>query len=156
MKNYVMTKNYTKTFKIIAIVFLVMAVITAIVIPLSLSQQISDASRLKADYRAYVREQAEQNPGDFDDDDYDDYYESIWKSQITPLNALNYIIIGAAIVLWAALLLVYWLNIVAWLYKSAVNEKMNKSLWPILGVFFNILAVAAFCIVRDRPRKIEA
>ena len=36
------------------------------------------------------------------------------------------------------------LAVIAWLYKSAVNEKMNKSLWPILGIFFNIFAVMAF------------
>ena len=45
------------------------------------------------------------------------------------------------------------LAVIAWLYKSAVNEKMNKSLWPILGIFFNIFAVMAFCIVRDKPEK---
>lgn len=45
------------------------------------------------------------------------------------------------------------LAVVAWLYKSAVNEGMNKSLWPILGLFLNLFAVMAFCIVRDRPAK---
>ena len=40
------------------------------------------------------------------------------------------------------------LAVIAWLYKSAVNEKMNKSLWPIL-----VFAVMAFCIVRDKPEK---
>ena len=45
------------------------------------------------------------------------------------------------------------LAVIAWLYKSAVNEKMNKSLWPILGIFFNVCAVRAFCIVRDKPEK---
>lgn len=45
------------------------------------------------------------------------------------------------------------LAVIAWLYKSAVNEKMNKSLWPILGIFFNIFAVMAFCIVRDKSEK---
>lgn len=51
------------------------------------------------------------------------------------------------------LALYYWLAVVAWLYKSAVNEGMNKSLWPILGLFLNRFAVMAFCIVRDRPTK---
>ena len=41
------------------------------------------------------------------------------------------------------------LAVIAWLYKTAVNE----SLWPILGIFFNIFAVMAFCIVRDKPEK---
>ena len=42
------------------------------------------------------------------------------------------------------------LAVIAWLYKSAVNEKMNKSLWPILGIFFNVFAVIAFCTGRKR------
>ncbi len=51
------------------------------------------------------------------------------------------------------LVLSYWLTVVAWLYKNSVNEGMNKSLWPILGIFFNVFAVMAFCIVRDQPKK---
>ena len=171
MKNYIMTKNYAKTFKLIAIFFVVLAVITAVAIPLSLSQQISDAAALEQQQTADAISSAtptvpgessqqsreDGHKGDHEDDhdgdhdgDHDD--EEFWKSKITPLTAANYIIIGAAIVLWSVLILVYWLNVVAWLYKSAVNEKMNKSLWPILGLFFNLFAVAAFCIVRDRPR----
>ena len=41
----------------------------------------------------------------------------------------------------------------AWLRKSAVSEGMNKSLWPILGLFTNLLAVFAFLIVRDNPHR---
>ena len=41
----------------------------------------------------------------------------------------------------------------AWLYRSAVNEGMNKSLWMILGLAGNLLAVAAFLIVRDAPQR---
>ena len=44
----------------------------------------------------------------------------------------------------------------AWLYKNAVNEGMNRSLWPILGLFTNLLAVLAFLIVRDDPRRRKA
>ena len=66
---------------------------------------------------------------------------------------MNYAIIGGLSVLWGVLVLSYWLTVVAWLYKNAVNEGMNKSLWPILGIFFNVFAVMAFCIVRDQPKK---
>lgn len=44
MKSRIMQKDFAKTFKIILVLFIVLAVLTAIVIPLSLSQQISDAS----------------------------------------------------------------------------------------------------------------
>ena len=55
--------------------------------------------------------------------------------------------------LWLALGAYYWLLVMAWLYKSAVNEEMNRSLWTILGLFTNLLAVLAFLIVRDDPRR---
>ena len=44
----------------------------------------------------------------------------------------------------------------AWLYKSAEKEGMNKSLWPILGLFTNLLAILLFLIVRDDPRRAKA
>ena len=78
------------------------------------------------------------------------------KNRITPLTAFNYAIIGGTAVLWLALLIYYWLLTVAWLYRSAVNEGMNKSLWPILGLFTNLLAVFAFMIIRDRPGRTAA
>lgn len=46
MKNYVMTKNYKKAFCRLIICFVNLAVISAVGIPLSLSQQIHDASVL--------------------------------------------------------------------------------------------------------------
>lgn len=57
--------------------------------------------------------------------------------------------------MWLALGAVYWLLVMAWLYKSAVCEGMNKSLWPIFGLFFNIFAVFAFLIARDRPGRVK-
>ncbi len=65
----------------------------------------------------------------------------------------HFVLFGGLIVLWLALGAVYWLLVMAWLYKSAVCEGMNKSLWPILGLFFNLFAVFAFLIVRDRPNR---
>ena len=49
----------------------------------------------------------------------------------------------------------YWLLTAAWLYRSAVNAGMNKSLWMILGLVGNLLAVAAFLIVRDAPQRLK-
>lgn len=163
MKDHVMTLDYTKTFKRIALLFIILAVVTAVAIPLSLSRQISDAAALKQQH-ALAEQTAADNAGSTDNadcgrrgDEHDDEHEHdrehAWKSRITPLNAVNYAIIGGLGVLWAVLALYYWLAVVAWLYKSAVNEGMNKSLWPILGLFVNVFAAMAFCIVRDRPAK---
>ena len=160
MKGHVMNLDYTKTFKRIALLFIILAVVTAVVIPLTLSRQISDAAALKQQYALAEQTTADgtdnadgSERGDGHGKDCEHDREHAWKSQITPLNAVNYAIIGGLGVLWAVLALYYWLAVVAWLYKSAVNEGMNKSLWPILGLFLNLFAVMAFCIVRDRPAK---
>lgn len=160
MKDLAMKLNYSKTFKRILVLFILLAVVTAVAIPLSLSQQISDAAALKHQY-ALAEQAADQaaadnagaKDGEKNHDKRDHDREDMWKSQITPLNAVNYAIIGGLGVLWAVLAVYYWLAVVAWLYKSAVNEKMNRSLWPILGLFFNFLAVMVFCIVRDQPGR---
>ena len=48
----------------------------------------------------------------------------------------------------------YWLLTAAWLYRSAVNAGMNKSLWMILGLAVGVL-VGNVClknlIARPRP-----
>ena len=149
MKNYVMTKNYKKAFRRLIICFVILVVISAVGIPLSLSQQIHDASVLK-------QQAALTSPDPTDNDDghhYDAHHDEAWKSQITPLPAMNYVIIGAVIMLMGIWVILYWLTVVAWLYKSAAVAGMNLSLWAILGTFLNIFAVLAFWIVRDRPAR---
>lgn len=149
MKNYVMTKNYKKAFRRLIICFVILVVISAVGIPLSLSQQIHDASVLK-------QQAALTSPDPTDNDDghhYDAHHDEAWKSQITPLTAMNYVIIGAVILLMGIWVILYWLTVVAWLYKSAAVAGMNLSLWAILGTFLNIFAVLAFWIVRDRPAR---
>ena len=139
MHEKVMQKNYAKAYKLIAILALVLAVASAVVIPLSLSRQIQDAAALEQTYG---------------EDHHDG--ERAWKSQITPLTPVHFVIFGVAGVLWLALLAWYWLLTAAWLYRSAVNAGMNKSLWMILGLAGNVLAVAAFLIVRDAPKRKKA
>ena len=148
-KNYVMTKNYKKAFRRLIICFVILVVISAVGIPLSLSQQIHDASVLK-------QQAALTSPDPTDNDDghhYDAHHDEAWKSQITPLTAMNYVIIGAVIMLMGIWVILYWLTVVAWLYKSAAVAGMNLSLWAILGTVLNIFAVLAFWIVRDRPAR---
>lgn len=148
MKNCVMTKNYKKAFRRLIVCFVILVVISAVGIPLSLSQQIHDASVLK-------QQAALTSPDPTDNDDghhYDAHHDEAWKSQITPLTAMNYVII-AVIMLMGIWVILYWLTVVAWLYKSAAVAGMNLSLWAILGTILNIFAVLAFWIVRDRPAR---
>ena len=145
MQEMIMNKDYAKAFKKVILLGVVLAILSAIVIPLSLSRQINDVAALAQTRQEQVRT-GEEEHGD---------REELWKSQITPLSAVNYAILGGTAVLWMALLAYYWLLAMAWLYKNAVNEGMNKSLWPILGLFTNLLAVFAFLIVRDDPRRVK-
>ncbi|MDD3227985.1 MAG: zinc ribbon domain-containing protein [Oscillospiraceae bacterium] len=43
----------------------------------------------------------------------------------------------------------YWLLVMMWLYQAAAKASMNRTLWTILGLFFNLAAVIAFLIVRS-------
>ena len=144
MREKLIKKDYAKAFKITVILAVLLALVSAVVIPLSLSQQINDLSSL----RQTAQEQTVQQDGEHHAD-----REELWKSRITPPTAGTLAALGGIAVLWLALGIYYWLLVVAWLYKSAVSEGMNKSLWPILGLFTNLLAVFAFLIVRDDPRR---
>lgn len=149
MREKMMNKDYAKAFKTIVIMAVLLALLSAVVIPLSLSQQISDLSSL----RQTSQEQTAQQDGEHSEHHAD--REELWKSQITPPTAGTLAALGGIAVLWLALGIYYWLLVAAWLYKSAVNEGMNKSLWMILGLFTNLLAVIAFLIVRDNPRRVK-
>ena len=140
----IMKKNYVKAFRTVAILAVLLAVFTAVAVPMSLSKQIGEIVSLERsnDVAALPKEGHDGHEKDIED---------MIKNRITPLTAFNYAIIGGTAVLWLALLIYYWLLTVAWLYRSTVNEGMNKSLWPILGLFTNLLAVFAFMIIRDRP-----
>ena len=145
----IMKKNYVKAFRTVAILAVLLAVFTAVAVPMSLLKQISEIVSLERsnDVAALPKEGHDGPEKDIED---------MIKNRITPLTAFNYAIIGGTAVLWLALLIYYWLLTVAWLYRSAVNEGMNKSLWPILGLFTNLLAVFAFMIIRDRPGRTAA
>lgn len=74
----------------------------------------------------------------------------------SPVPAANIVFYCALGALWAVLALWYWAEVVAWLYRAAVQANMNHALWPILGAFVNIFAVLAFLIVRARPARAAA
>ncbi len=146
MHEKVMREDYAKAYKLVILLAVVLAVLSAILIPLSLSQQIREAAALEQTYGE------DHHDGEHDGHDSED----AWKSQITPLTTGHFVLFGAAGLLWLALLAWYWLLTAAWLYRSAVNAGMNKSLWMILGMVGNLLAVAAFLIVRDAPQRKKA
>lgn len=94
MHEKVMQKNYAKAYKLVAILAVVLAVLSTVVIPLSLSRQIRDAAALEQTYGE------DRHDGEHDGHDRED----AWKSQITPLTPVHFVIFGVAGVLWVALL----------------------------------------------------
>lgn len=147
MREKNMKKNYAKAFKSVILMTVLLALLSVIAVPLSLSRQIRDISVLDQNGQEQMMQWDDMH-GEHHVD-----HEILWRSQVTSLNAANYAILGGIVILWLALGIYYWLLTVAWLYKSAINEGMNQSLWPILGLFTNLLAVFAFLIVRDNPRR---
>ena len=123
MKEKIMRWNYKKAFVTIVILAVVLALVSAISVPLSLSQQIRDAHAWEQTAKA-ERLQSGENQSEHDGG----REHSDWEKNITPLNVGHFVLFGALIVLWLALGAVYWLLVMAWLYKSAVCEDMNKSL----------------------------
>ena len=81
MREKMMNKDYAKAFKTIVIMAVLLALLSAVVIPLSLSQQISDLSSL----RQTSQEQTAQQDGEHSEHHAD--REELWKSQITPPTA---------------------------------------------------------------------
>ena len=148
MKNKIMRWNYKKAFITIIILALVLALISAVAVPLCLSQQLRDTHAWE---QAAKTERMQETGKQAEHDDAHEHGD--WEQHITPLNAGHFVLFGSLILLWLVLGAVYWLLVVAWLYKNAVTEGMNKSLWPILGLFFNLFAVFTFLIVRDQPKR---
>ena len=150
MKEKIMRWNYKKAFITVVILAVVLSIVSAVAIPLSLSQQIREAHALEQTAKAERLTEAETRA------EHDGEHErENWKKDITPLSVWHFVLFGSLGALWLVIIAIYWLLVMAWLYKSAICEGMNKSLWPILGLFFNIFAVFAFLIVRDRPSRVK-
>lgn len=144
MHKMVMQKNYVKAYKLVILLAVVLAVLSAVAVPLSLSRQIREAAALEQTYGE------DHHDGEHDGHDGED----AWKSQITPLTPGHFVFFGVLGLLWVLLAAWYWLLTAAWLYRSAVNAGMNKSLWMILGLAVGVL-VGNVClknlIARPRP-----
>lgn len=148
MHEMVMQKNYAKAYKLVILLAVVLAVLSAVAVPLSLSQQIREAAALEQTYGE------DRHDGEHDGQQGGHDSEDAWKSQITPLTPGHFVFFGVLGLLWVLLAAWYWLLTAAWLYRSAVNAGMNKSLWMILGLAVGVL-VGNVClknlIARPRP-----
>ncbi len=154
MREAILNKDYAKAFKRVVILAVLLALCSAVVLPLRFSGQFRAwRAQEQITQEQTVQQDAETRSHGDQALRARENRKQAWKAQLAALSAGDYAILGGLSGLWLVLLVYYWLLVVAWLYRSAVNEGMNKSLWPILGLFTNLLAVFAFLIVRDRPKR---
>lgn len=156
----IMNMNFQKTAKRFIILSLIIVILGGVLTGLMFRTQIGEAityhqtyenntdNESRGDYGGNDRYYSE-NRGDHESGhDYEnaDFFESGLFTKPS---------VGAEIVFWvyavlcALLALAYWLLIMAWLYQAAAKASMNRTLWTILGLFFNLVAVIAFLIVRS-------
>lgn len=150
--NKITAWDFRKPAKALLIVFLVVALVGGALSAWMLRTQISELAALdKAEEQNVELQQegrhgGENGDGQKDEGDGDDPFKA---GAITRPSVAAWVAFIGWLALCGLCAIVYWLLVAAWLYKAAVNAKMNRALWPILGLAFNLLAVAAFLIVRS-------
>lgn len=170
LHDQIMNRNFYKVFKNIIICAAILLLITVAGFSMAFhvqigemysflqnpNQQISvdnttDLSRSEANVSDMHSDKLEHNIWQQHDDEHE-YELEMLLSEITPPSVISLVFMSMLLILWLLLIIYYWICVVEWLYKSSVNSGMNRALWPILGVFFNLLAVCAFLIVRESPK----
>ena len=156
----IMNMNFKKTAKRFIILSLIIVILGGVLTGFMFRTQINEAityhqayednsdSGLQKDYEENNRYYSE-NRGDHErGHDYEnaDFFES---GLFTKPSVGAEIVFGVYAGLCALLALAYWLLIAAWLYQAAAKASMSRTLWAILGLFFNLLAVIAFLVVRS-------
>lgn len=156
----IMNMNFKKTAKRFIILSLIIVILGGVLTGFMFRTQIGEAityqqtyennsdNGSQKDYKGNDRYYGE-NRGDYErGHDYEnaDFFES---GLFTKPSVGAEIVFGVYAGLCALLALAYWLLITAWLYQAATKASMNRTHWTMLGLFFNLLAVIAFLIVRS-------
>ena len=75
--------------------------------------------------------------------------------RLTPVGTGTKIAFAALAALAFLLGVFYWITVAEWLYKIAVLRGLNRALWPMLGLLFNILVLPVLLVVLCDPRRAE-
>lgn len=146
-------RNFKKRFIAIAIAAAVMLVLSAASVAVLCHTQISEAVTLEKTLETQEKLQSEAQRGD-EEGGHDSEREDPELFQIgMPLPVVSIVILIVVAALDSVLMLFYWASVVEWLYKAAVKNWLNRALWPILGAFFNLLAVFALLIIINEPKR---
>ena len=73
--------------------------------------------------------------------------------QLTPVSTGAKIAFATIAVLFLLLGVFYWITVAEWLYKMAVLNSLNRALWPMLGLIFNIFVIPVLLVVLCDPKR---
>lgn len=149
-------RNYRRRILIILIAAAVLAVTVAVLIPVTLRKQIAE---LRAWKRAQEEQTDEASPAGLPDGqpkqkhrDREHEFKAVLR-QLTPIGKGTKAAFAAVALLAFLLGVFYWITVAEWLYKTAVRNGLNRALWPMLGLLFNILTIPALLVVLCDPRR---
>jgi len=171
MKNFaekLIKRNYKKRIIAAIIAAAVLVALTAALIPLTLGKQISELRALeeerennehgtaaeiaeegaKENERQGIKEEKQRH------NDKEHEIKAMLR-KVTPVSVgvkITFAVIAVIALLIGAF---YWITVVEWLYKTAVNNNLNRALWPMLGLLFNILVIPALLVVLYDPKRIS-
>lgn len=160
LQTITMNTDFKKTAKRFILLSLIIVVLGGILTGFMLRTQISEAIMYHQTYEnssenGTQKDNKENNQYDGENLKYDERGDDYEESDFFDLVQFTKPTLGAKIVsftyasLCALIALAYWLLVMAWLYQAATKASMNRTLWTILGLFFNLAAVIAFLIMRS-------
>lgn len=144
-------RNYKKRMLAILIAAVVLFAAVAVLIPTTLHKQL-------AEFRALEEAREEQKSSEVPaerDSEHDGKKQEIKAvlRRLTPVGKGTKLAFAAVALLAFLLGVFYWVTVAEWLYKTAVRNGLNRALWPMLGLLFNILAIPALLIVLCDPKR---
>lgn len=164
----IMRLNYKKRIIAAVIAAGVLLAATAILIPTALHTQISELRAWKQE-----QERSEEITGESTDEEAAGEYCRSEKAAkkahgekehgiksalriLTPVPTGVKVAFAAIAVLAIMTGVFYWITFAEWLYKTAVLKGLNRALWPMLGLVFNILILPVLLIVLCDPKRAES
>lgn len=151
LKSRIVQTDFRKFFKWFIIVSLAVIIIGAVITGIVFRTQISEGISYMQMYEHGEDQWTGQTQdGGHHDGEWDDRLDAV---PFTPPSTGAWITAGVFGVLCVLIAVVYWLAVVAWLYKAAAVSNMNRLLWPLAGLVGNLLAVALFLAARCMIRR---
>ena len=155
-------RNYRKRILSILIAAVVLLVAVGILIPVTLRRQIAEFRALED-----AREQQEETDAadaaagtaEGQTERKHDGKEQKLKAmlrQLTPVGKGTKAAFAAVALLAFLLGVFYWITVAEWLYKVAVTHGLNRALWPMLGLVFNLLTLPLLLIVLCDPKRVQS